>query len=133
VEARIDAVQKAKFTATEKAQALLVIFPSLDRQSQRKVAHALVKFVDDSSYGLIRRQLMDTKLHPQVLSVFMTDTLKRQNRIKIPVLLALARVETHPLKSEARELLAAYVRQDHGTNWAQWDSTVNAWLMQNPG
>jgi hypothetical protein len=59
--------------------------------------------------------LLEGKLDPQILSIFMTDTLKRPDRIELPVL-QLARTEGHPMQAEAKDLLVAFSGKNHGTN-----------------
>jgi hypothetical protein len=130
-EHRIFYVTNAEITETQKAQALLLLFKDVPKEDQRKVAHAAVKQVDDTIYFLAREQLLDATLPPQVLSVFMTDTLKRKNRLKAPVLLDLARLESHPLRTEAQQMLVAYLRKDYGTNWVGWEKAVAAWLEKD--
>jgi hypothetical protein len=132
VEHRIFYVTNAEITPVQKAQALFLIFKDVPAEQQRKVAHAAVRQVDDSLYFLVREPLFDATLPPPVLSVFMTDTLKRANRVKGPVLLGLAQREEHPLRDESRQMLRAYLGRDYGTNWAALEKAVAAWLEKNP-
>ncbi len=129
---RVYAITNAPITKTEKAQALLLVQKTLPREDQRRLTHTIVSNVDDVAYLVIRKQLMDTRLNSQILSVYMTDTLKRKNWIKLPMILDIARDSSHPMSAEACELLRAYLQADHGTNWAQWGETMNAWLKKNP-
>jgi hypothetical protein len=92
---------------TEKAQSLMKILPSFDLDGQRAVAHAAVKYADESTYALIREPLLEGKLDPQILSVFMTDALQRSDSIKIPILTSLAHMKEHPMQNEAQELLTS--------------------------
>ena len=132
VEHRIHFVSTAEGSDLEKAQAMLLMFKTLNREGQRKVAHAIVRLVDDEHFFLVREQLLDTNLHPQVLSVFMTDTMKRKNEIKLPTLLEVARFDGHPGQTEAKELLHAFLGQDYQTNWTKWEDAVSDWLKNNP-
>lgn len=132
VEHRIFYVTNAGITETQKAQALFLLFKDVPKDEQRKVAHAAVRHVDDSIYSLAREPLFDASLSPQVLSVFMTDALKRKNRVKGPLLVELAQIEGHPLRTEAQQMLRAYLGRDYGTNRAALDKAVAAWLDQEP-
>jgi hypothetical protein len=131
VEAQISEVTGSKQTAGEKAAELFKIFAQLDAPGQRKVALAAVQQVDDANHALIGKHLLDAKLDPRVLSVFMTDTLKRQNSIRLPLLLELAQRDGHPLQTESRELLAALLQKNHGTNWTQWQAAVTAQIAES--
>jgi hypothetical protein len=132
IEARIYFVEKWELTSVEKAQVFLSMLAKAETDDQRKLAHAAVPFVANTNYGLIRKHLLDPKLPRVVLSVFMTDTLKRQYSVKLPALLLLAQIELHPMRTEAQELLRGYLGRDHGTNWPKWEETMLAWLQSNP-
>jgi hypothetical protein len=95
-------------SATQKAQALFSILPSFNRDGQRSVAHAAVRYVGDSVYSLVSVPLLEGKLDPQILSVFMTDTLNRPDSIKMSVLNSLAMINGHPMQNEAKDLIAAF-------------------------
>ena len=132
VEARIHFVEKWEITMPHKAQVFFSMFDEAKGDDQRKLAHAAVKHVANTNYALIQSHLLDPELPRTVLSVFMTDTLKRSNAVKLPVLLQLARLDAHPLQDEARQLLRGYLGRDHGTNWVKWEEAMQSWLKTNP-
>ena len=132
VEARIHFVEKWEITPVQKGQVFFSMLANADADNQRKLAHAAVKYVPNTNYLLIRKHLLDPQLPRLVLSVFMTDTLKRPNAVKMPTLLALAQVDAQPMQNEARELLRAYLGRDYGTNWVKWEDSMRAWLKDNP-
>lgn len=131
-EVRILAIEQMNLTSTEKAQAFLFVLPTLNRDGQRQFAWAAIRHIEDSTHSLIRQPLIEGKMNKQVLSIFMTDTLKRPNRVKIPTLVALAGAADNPMQAEARELLTAFFGKDHGTNLAQWKQNMESWLAMNP-
>ena len=131
LEVQIYYVQHSARTKREKAQEFFRMFNQLDRQGQRKVAHAAVKEVEDADYEMIQKYLLDRDLHPQVLSVFMTDTLKRKDAVRLPVLLKLARLDGHPLQIEARALLHSLLQKSLGTDWEKWSQAVQMQLASN--
>jgi hypothetical protein len=100
-------ITNSAISSDQKALALFEIMPDFDTDGQRAVAHAAVKYVADSNHALVSKPLLEGKLDPQLLSIFMTDTLKRPDAIRIPILKALAEKDEHRMKSEAAELLAA--------------------------
>lgn len=129
---RIDAIERMNLTATEKAQAFLLVLPTLNKDGQRQFAHAAVKYVDDTTHSLIRKPLVEGKLNIQVLSVFMTDTLKRPNAVKLPTLVSIAGKAAHPMQEEAQQLLTAFFGQDRGTDLAQWRRDMQSYMLHNP-
>ena len=132
LEVRIHFVESWELSPFQKAQVFFAMFEKAASDDQRKLAHAAVKYAANSNYNLLRRYLLNSQLPRPVLSVFMTDTLKRDNRTKMPVLLALARQNGHPMQSEAQELLKVYLGQSHGTNWSKWEEAMLAWLQKHP-
>ena len=132
IEARIYFVERWEIAAIQKAQALLTMLAKAEVDDQRKLAHAAVKYIANTNYGLVRKHLIDPNLPRVVLSVFMTDTLKRHYEIKLPTLVSLVRIETHPLRNEAQELLHGYLGRDHGTDAHLWEESALAWLKRNP-
>jgi hypothetical protein len=107
---RVYGITNSTLTSVQKAQSLLLILPSFDRDGQRAAAHAAVNYVDDSAHALINQPLLEGKLDKQILSIFMTDTLKRSDAIKIPVLTSIAAMNEHPMQAEAQDLLAAFTK-----------------------
>ena len=132
MEARIYFVENWEITREQKAQVFFRMLAQADADDQRKLAHAAVAHVANSNFALVARHLLNAKLPKTVLSVFMTDTLRRDYSIKLPTLLTLAQSERHPMQKEAQELLRGYLGRDHGTNWVKWEETMMARLQGNP-
>jgi hypothetical protein len=61
----------------------------------------------------------------------MNDLLNRNNSLKLPMLLAVARQDDHPLKDQAREMLELLLQEDDGDNWDQWSASITTWLQNN--
>lgn len=133
IEQRIQHVEQWGLSPTEKAQVYFQMFEKLDADERRRLSHAAVKCVADTNYAMIRLRLLDPTLPKPVLSVFMTDTLKRGNAIKMPTLLELARFEGHPMQAEATDLLRVYLGNSYGRDWTKWEAAMQEWLKQNPG
>lgn len=132
IEARIHFVESWEVSGTEKAQVYFSMLAASDDEDQRKLAHAATRQAGAQNYSLVRDHLLDPRLPRPVLSVFLTDTLKRQNSLKIPMLLHLAQADGHPMQTEAKDLLTVYFGQNHGTNWTQWEESMLAYIEKNP-
>lgn len=131
LEHQIFYVEKSSLSRWEKAQALFKIYSSIDKEGQRKAAHAAVRYVDDEHFVVVRHQMLDSSLPKQVLSVFLTDTLKRSDAVKMPLLLELAQRDGHPMQGEARQLLSAFLGRDYGLSWDKWQEAMVAYLDTN--
>ena len=132
VEVRIHFVEQWEISPLQKSLAYFSMFTNATGDDQRKLAHAAVKYVASTNHALVQQHLFNPELPRTVLSVLMTDTLKRAPSVKLPALLQLARVEGHPLQDEARDLLRGYLGRDHGTNWVKWEESVQSRLKENP-
>jgi hypothetical protein len=88
--------------------------------------------VRDDHYDGAAQLLTNAATPTAVSSVLMNDLLNRNNTLKLPMLLSVAREDNNPLKDQAREMLELLIQEDNGTNWDQWSSSIDAWLQNNP-
>jgi len=132
VEARIYFVESWDIASLQKAQVFVSMLAKSEPDDQRKLAHASVRQVANTNYALLRHGLFNPRLPRPVLSVFMTDVLKRDNKVRMPALLTLARSDAHPMQAEAEQLLTVYLGQNYGTNWLKWEEALLVWLERNP-
>ena len=88
--------------------------------------------VQDDHYDGTAAMLTNAATPADVSDVLMNDLLNRNNALKLPMLLAIARNDNHPLKDQALDLLGLLTQEDNGTNWDQWSSTIDTWLQNNP-
>jgi hypothetical protein len=85
----------------------------------------------DDHYDGVAGLLTNATTQPEVATVLMNDLLNRRNTLKLPMLLAIARNNEHPLKDQAKDMLELFLQADYGTNWDDWSSAVDNWLQQN--
>jgi hypothetical protein len=76
--------------------------------------------------------LLDPQLPGDVLDGLMADVLNRPNRLKLPLLLEVARTAPHPKAGEAKEILGLFLEEDYGDDWAKWQAEMEQWLKENP-
>lgn len=115
-----------------KARQLFALLPKLSRDKQAEVAESLTGLVPDEKYAPLGKLLTDAKQPAAVLDVLMTDVSARPNSITLPLMLELIRNPAHPKAAEARDTLKTYLGDDYGTDWAQWQQQITAWLKDNP-
>ena len=127
----LDQVLTSQGEPEEKADRLLRMLPLLKEEAQVEVSQHLVNFVNDDKYQPLAQMLTNATTAEAVDAVLMTDLLNRNDGIKLPLLLTMARNESHPKHEEAKELLELYLQENHGTDWAQWESSVTNYLAQN--
>ncbi len=127
----LDEVLTSEGEPEQKADRLLRMMPLLGQEAQVEVSQHLVNFVNDDRYLPIAQMLTNSTTAEAVDTVLMTDLLNRNDGIKLPLLLSMARNESHPKHGEAKELLELYLQENHGDDWNQWESSVTNYLAQN--
>ncbi|MDB6024186.1 MAG: hypothetical protein JWM68_409 [Verrucomicrobiales bacterium] len=128
---KLDEVLSGEGEADQKAARLLRMLPHLGEEAQVEVSQHLVNFVTDENYFPIAQIVTNAATSEAVSTVFMTDLLNRNDGLKLPLLLSMARNEAHPKHADAKELLELYLQENHGTDWALWETSVTNWLAQN--
>ncbi len=131
-EQRLDDVLLADTNANTKADLILALIPTAPASAQVELSQHLVNMVQDDHYDGAAQLLTNAATPAEVSRVLLNDLLNRNNTLKLPMLLAVARDDDHPLKDQARELLELMIQEDNGTNWDQWGASVNTWLQNNP-
>ena len=116
----------------KKAQSLLdLIYTTPAEEAKVELSQHLINMVMDDNYGGTAELLTNAATSAEVSRVLMNDLLNRNNGLKLPMLLAIARNDDHPLKGEAKEMLELFIQEDKGTNWADWETAIQAWLKEN--
>lgn len=128
----VQAILDADTEDAEKAKQLFALFPKLPADEQVTVVENLSTLVPDENYAPLGRLLADAKLPAPVLDALMADASARPDSMKLPLMLELARNSAHAKAAEAKETLETYLEKDYGTDWAQWQQQITAWLKDNP-
>jgi hypothetical protein len=115
-----------------KADKILALIPTAPPDAQVELSQHLVNMVQDTNYDGAAGLLTNATTPSAVSTVLMNDLLNRDNTLKLPMLLAVARNDDHPLKDQAREMLELLTQEDNGTNWDQWSTSIDTWLQNNP-
>jgi hypothetical protein len=131
-EQRLDDILLSDDDQNGKADKILALIPTAPADSQQELAQHLVNMVQDDHYAGTAELLTNASTPQDVSTVLMNDLLNRGNNLKLPMLLAIARNNDHPLKDQALDLLSLLTQEDQGTNWDQWSTTINTWLENNP-
>ncbi len=117
---------------TNKCAEMLAMFPNLPEAGQVEVSHHLVNLTTDANFGPLGKLLMDPKTPESVDEVLMSDMLNRNNGLKLPILLQVARTPGNPKAGEAKDMLERMLEEDYGTDWNQWENKMRSWLKENP-
>ncbi len=131
-EKQLDDVLLSDTDANSKADHILAMIPNAPAGAQVELSQHLVNMVQDDHYDGAAELLTNAATPAAVSTVLMNDLLNRNNTLKLPMLLAVARDDDHPLKDQAREMLELLIQEDNGTNWDQWSASIDTWLQNNP-
>jgi hypothetical protein len=130
-EQRLDGILLGAGEINDKADMIRKLMKDAPAEAQVELAHHLINMVQDDHYDGAAELLTNASTQPEVATVLMNDLLNRRNTLKLPMLLAIARNDDHPLKDQAKDMLELFLQADYGTNWDQWASAVDVWLQQN--
>ncbi len=131
-EEKVDEILGADTDNTNKVRQLFALFPHVPDESKSEVAQHLSNLTGDEAYPQLRELLKDPGLGSDTLDVLMADALNRPNSLKLPALLEVAETPNHPKADEAKDILALFLDEDLGTDWAKWREKMAAWLKDNP-
>jgi hypothetical protein len=128
-EMKIDQALNANVGEAETAQILINMLPSLPAEGQADAAQHISNLVLDDDYARVMPLLRNANLPEEVLDVFVTDLMNREDAVKLPALLEVAKIPNHPHHEEAQADLEIFLDQEHGTDWAKWDAAVKKYLQ----
>jgi hypothetical protein len=131
-EQRLDDILLSTDEVNAKADHILELIPTAPPDAQVELTQHLVNMVQDDHYDGAAGLLTNAATPAAVSTVLMNDLLNRNNGLKLPMLLAVARDSDHPLKDQAHDMLELLTQQDNGTNWDQWQTSIDTWLQNNP-
>lgn len=131
-EEKVDEILGAETDETNKVQQLFALFPHVPEESQSEVAQHLSNLVTDEDYARLGELLRNPALSDDALDVLIADVLNRPNSLKLPQLLEVAQTPNHAKADEAKDILALFLDEDYGTDWAKWKEKMTAWLKDNP-
>lgn len=133
LEMKIDELLLAEnIDETTKATRLLEMLPALPESLQEETAQHICNLMPDEAYGALGPLLTNGVAPEAVLDIVMADLLSRPNALKLPLLLNMARADQHPRSEEARSVLELHLEKDFGTDWTAWETSLQAWLKENP-
>jgi len=69
-------------------------------------------------------------LPEEVLDVFVTDLMNRDDSTKLPALLEIAKIPNHPHHEEALTDLQIFLDEDYGNDWNRWNTATKAYLKK---
>jgi hypothetical protein len=129
-ERKIDEVLNSGNGETETAQLLINLLPTMPPEGQAEAAQHISNLILDKDYGRIMPMLKNPSLATEVHDVLVSDLMNREDQVKLPALLEIAKIPNHPYHDEAMTDLQIFLDQDNGNNWSKWDGAVREYLRK---
>jgi hypothetical protein len=129
-ELKIDQVLKTNTGETEMAQMLINLLPSFPPEGQAEAAQHISNLILDKDYNRVLPLLKNPNLSEEVQDVLVTDLMNREDSVKLPALLDIAKIPNHPYHDEALTDLQIFVGADLENDWGKWDAAVKTYLKQ---
>ena len=123
-EMKIDQLLTSNLGETETAQNIINLLPTLPPEGQAEAIQHVTNLLVDKEYQRLMPMVRNLRLPQEVHDILMTDLMNRENKVKLPVLLEIARMVGHPHQEEAKTDLQIFLDADHGTDWNKWGSAV---------
>jgi len=115
----------------EKVQRLLNMVPQLSDEEKYVAMDRATQLIPDEDYLRLRPQLLRLAQSDELRQLVMLDMLTRDDGIKMPSLVELLRNPSETTRTEAREILEAFLEKDYGDDPQRWDAPVQRWLAEN--
>lgn len=134
-EVKIDSILRANPDNSDAAnsataQMLINVLPTLPAEGQTEAAQHISNLLADSDYNKVLSIVKNPSMPEDVLDVFVTDLMNREDTVKLPTLLEIAKIPNHPHREEAATDLQIFLDEDFGTDWAKWDAAMKAYLKK---
>jgi hypothetical protein len=115
----------------EKADKLATMIPKLSEPAQVELVGHLANLVSDEEYNKKTAGILISPHTPASVSdVLLTDLMNRHDGLRLPLVLEIAKVEDHPLKDQAREMLEMSLSEEFGTDWDKWKKAIDDSLRE---
>jgi hypothetical protein len=111
-ERRISQVLESSSDDLQTAQILINMFPTLPAEGQSDAATHISNLIEDDQYSRVLPLVKNPNLPEEVLDVFVTDLMNREDKVKLPTLLEIAKIPNHPHHEEALSDLEILLDED---------------------
>jgi hypothetical protein len=115
----------------EKVERLLGAMSGLDDAGKKLALDYATQLITDDDYVRQRPRLLRVAASDELREVVMLDMLTRDDGIKMSSLVELMKTPSPTTRSEAREILEAFLDKDYGDDPQNWDAPVQQWVAEN--
>ena len=124
----IDIVLRDSADSSAKSKRLIEMYAHLPASLQTEAAQHLVNFATDEHPEPVLEPLMNSRSGGTAQGVLLLGLLQRDDKIRLPALLQLARDPDHPANTDALQYLEFLLEHNHGSDWTRWEQTISTRL-----
>ncbi len=129
-EVKIEEVLASSVPESEMGRLLINLMPTTPPEGQVELAQHISNLVTDKDYSRVLPMVKNPNLPAEVLEVFVTDLMNRDDAVKLPALLEVAKLPNHPNHEEALTDLGIFLDQENGSDWGKWEVAMKAYLKK---
>lgn len=129
---KIEQLLVSEESDSEVGKKLLELYPSAPPEQQADLMLEIASRLEDKDYGKLSNILTNTASSEDVVDTLLTDLLNRSDKLRLPLLLDMARSTENPKAEDARDLMEAIMGQDNGEDWNLWSQKISEWLASHP-
>lgn len=117
---------------TDKAVSILKKMDQLPHEGKVMAMDYATRLIPDDRYVQLRPWLFQLGTTDELRETIMLDALTRADGIRFSTLVEMLRQPKNPGQEEVKEILVAYLDEDHGDDLQKWDAAVKKFLIENP-
>lgn len=129
-EYKIDEVLRSNADEAQTAQILINMLPTLPPDGQAEAAQHISNLLLDKDYNKVLPLIKNPNLSEEVLDVFVTDLMNRDDATKLPTLLEIAKIPNHPHREEALTDLEIFLDEDFSNDPVALQAGVRNYLLK---
>jgi hypothetical protein len=129
---QIDTILESKAPDAQIADKLLALYPQLPTNGQADLFVEIAPRVSDKDYSKLSTIVTNATTPEDVIDELLNDLIDRPDKVRMPVLLDLARTKDNPKAEDAHDLLEVILGDDYGEDWNVWSKKISEWISTHP-
>ncbi len=113
------------------AQALITLLPGLTKDGQVEASQHIVNLLPDEAWSAKLNHIWrNPAFNEDVIDVFATDLMNRDDKVKLPAMLEAIRIPNHHFNEEAKTTMQVFLDEDFGDDVGKWETAMKAYLKK---
>ena len=112
------------------AQTLINLLPSLTKDGQVEASQHISNLLPDEQWSKLNHIWRNPAFNPDVIDVFATDLMNRDDKVKLPAMLEAIRIPNHHFNEEAKTTMQVFLDEDFGDDVGKWEAAMKGYLKK---